>query len=101
MELITGNELVKYLKEHNDKVCVMFYKENTAPCETMQKILIQYEKIDRHQKIFLVKNEKDISDKYGVDSVPMCIVFENGEPMEKRFGTLSVKDLCQLLSAKK
>lgn len=100
MELITGNELIKYLKEHNDKVCVMFYRENTAPCETMQKILTQYEKIDRHKKIFLVKNEKDVSNKYGIDSVPTCIVFENGEPVQKRFGTLSIKDLSELLSGK-
>ena len=96
MEHITSSEMEKYLKSSDEKICVMFVKNNSAPCSAMLKILNEFSKINNN-KIFIVNPDKETTDKYGIESVPTCIVFEHGAPVGKRFGTLTLKELDELL----
>ncbi len=71
------------------KVIVDFWAEWCGPCHEVSPVL---ERIADEQNAKLVKvnidHEQGLALKYGVMSIPMMIVFENGAPQASAVGAL-------------
>lgn len=100
IEKIISREMENYLLKNDEKVLVLFVKDNSAPGNTMIKILNQFADINKEEKVFIVNSDKEMIAKYGIESVPTCILFEKGQPVKKRFGTLSIKEIGELVNEK-
>jgi thioredoxin 1 len=70
-------------------VLVDFWAEWCGPCHAVSPVL---ERIADEQQVKLVKVNIDIeqglAQRYGVMSIPMMIVFENGEPQASAVGAM-------------
>ena len=90
--------MVKYLEKENfddeikgKRVLVDFYADWCGPCRMMGNVLENIEDID----ILKVNVDKfpDLSQKFGVMSIPNLIIFENGEPVKNNVGFMSDDEL--------
>lgn len=86
-----------------ERVAVIFYSENCLPCKTMKEVLEKFSEMYEDIKIYNinVKKERRLAKRYGIQSVPTVIVFEDGQPVAKKFGTLSVSELKKLIIEEK
>ncbi len=90
--------MIKYLEKDNfddeiknKKVLVDFYADWCGPCRMMGEVLEKIDGID----ILKVNVDKfdDLSQKYGVMSIPNLIIFENGEPIKNQVGFINEEEL--------
>jgi len=76
---------------NGEKVIVDFWAEWCGPCHAVSPVL---EKIaaEREGELKLVKvnidEEQSLAQRYGVSSIPMMILFENGEPQASAIGAM-------------
>ena len=71
------------------KVIVDFWAEWCGPCHAVAPVL---DRIAEERNIKLVKvnidHEQGLASRYGVSSIPMMVLFENGEPQAQAVGAL-------------
>ncbi|MBI3623260.1 thioredoxin [Candidatus Pacearchaeota archaeon] len=87
---ITGKEFDAFIKK--GIVLVDFFAEWCMPCLMMEPIMTDLN--DKfHGKIRFVKinidNEREISHKYNIRSIPNFILFNDGEVLEQFIGAMS------------
>jgi thioredoxin 1 len=71
------------------KVIVDFWAEWCGPCHAVAPVLDRI--ADEHQvKIVKVNidEQQDLALRYGVQSIPLMVLFENGEPQAQALGAL-------------
>jgi len=86
--------------EDNDVVLVDFYADWCGPCKmlepTVQELAAETDaavaKVD-------VDQNQQLAGQYGVQGVPMLLLFADGEPVEKMVGVQSKDDLAGLIDA--
>jgi len=75
--------------ESEGKVIVDFWAEWCGPCHAVAPVL---DRIADEHSLKIVKvdidREQDLAQRYGVASIPMMILFENGEPQASAVGAL-------------
>ena len=80
------------------KVIVDFWAEWCSPCHAVAPVL---DRIADEQQAKLVKvnidHEQGLAQKYGVMSIPMMVVFENGVPQAQALGALPKSDIERML----
>ena len=90
--------MIKYLEKDNfdeeiknKKVLVDFYADWCGPCRMMGTILENFQDIE----VLKVNVDKfpELSQKYGVMSIPNLIVFENGNPTKNQVGFMNEEEL--------
>ncbi len=90
--------MIKYLEKDNfdeeiknKKILVDFYADWCGPCRMMGDVLEKIDGID----ILKVNIDKfdDLSQKYGIMSIPNLIIFENGEPIKNQVGFINEDEL--------
>ena len=90
--------MIKYLEKNNfdeeikgKKVLVDFYADWCGPCRMMGTVLEKVENIE----ILKVNVDKypELSQKYGVMSIPNLTIFENGNPIKKHIGFMDKNEL--------
>ena len=93
--------MIKYLDKDfdeeikNKRVLVDFYADWCGPCRMMGSIL---ENLDDVEVLKVnVDNYPDLSQKYGVMSIPNLILFENGNPIKNHVGFMNEEDLKDFL----
>ena len=93
--------MIKYLDKDfdeeikNKRVLVDFYADWCGPCRMMGSIL---ENLDDVEVLKVnVDNYPDLSQKYGVMSIPNLILFENGNPIKNHVGFMNEEDLKNFL----
>ncbi len=71
------------------KVIVDFWAEWCGPCHAVAPVL---DRIAEERDVKIVKvnvdEEQGLALKYGVSSIPMMVLFENGEPTAQAVGAL-------------
>jgi thioredoxin 1 len=80
------------------KVIVDFWAEWCSPCHRIAPVL---DRIADEHGVKLVKvnidNERELADRYGVQSIPLMVLFENGEPQAQALGALPKSDIERML----
>ncbi len=75
--------------ESDGKVIVDFWAEWCGPCHAVAPVL---DRIADERSLKIVKvnidHEQGLAQRYGVASIPMMILFENGEPQASAVGAL-------------
>jgi len=79
-------------------VLVDFWADWCTPCHAVAPIL---EQIAEERNLTLVKvdydQERELAERYGVQSIPNMILFEDGEPRAQTIGALHKRALEQAL----
>ncbi len=89
--------MIKYLENNfeeeikNKKILVDFYADWCGPCRMMGNVLEKFDDIE----ILKVNVDKfsDLSQKFGVMSIPTLILFENGKVVRNNVGLMSEEEL--------
>ena len=75
--------------ESGDRVIVDFWAEWCGPCHAVAPVL---DRIADEHEIKIVKvdidREQGLAQRYGVASIPMMVLFENGEPQASAVGAM-------------
>ena len=82
-------------------VLVDFYAEWCGPCQIMKPRLLDVaERMGEKAKIVEidVDREKELAERYRIQSVPTFIIFKNGEQLWRQSGAISTIALIQLLT---
>ena len=95
IEKLNENNFYDTLKNISERLLVVFVSDKFLPCKTTKSVLEKFDTKNKDKKVFLVDidESRKIVKRYGVDSVPTYIMFEKGQPLQKRFGTLVVADI--------
>ena len=76
--------------EREGKVIVDFWAEWCGPCHAVAPVLDRI--ADEHDDVKIVKvnvdQEQGLAQRYGVSSIPLMVLFENGEPQAQALGAL-------------
>ena len=82
-------------------VLVDFYAEWCGPCQIMKPRLLDVaERMGEKAKVVEidVDREKELAERYRIQSVPTFIIFKNGEQLWRQSGAISTIALIQLLT---
>ena len=82
-------------------VLVDFYAEWCGPCKMMKPRLLDVaERMSGKAKVIEidVDKEKELAERYRIQSVPTFIIFKNGEQLWRQSGAISTIALIQLLT---
>jgi len=75
--------------ESGDRVIVDFWAEWCGPCHAVAPVL---DRIADEHDLRIVKvdidREQGLAQRYGVASIPMMVLFENGEPQASAVGAM-------------
>ena len=91
----------KELIQSPKPVSVDFYAEWCGPCQIMKPRLLDVaERMGEKAKIVEidVDREKELAERYRIQSVPTFIIFKNGEQLWRQSGAISTIALLQLLT---
>jgi thioredoxin 1 len=98
-DMNTFNELIK----GTQPVLVDFYADWCAPCRIMAPILEQVSG-DMQGKVKIVKvnvdKNRDAAMKYGIQSIPTLMLFQNGEVKWKGVGVIQADQIKQVVLSK-
>ena len=94
--------MIKYLEKEEDfnnliqnKVLVDFYADWCGPCKRLDAILEEINDIDILKvNVDLFQN---ISNKYGVMSIPTLIIFDKGNEVKKSIGFKTKEELIEFI----
>ena len=94
--------MIKYLEKEEDfnnliqdKVLVDFYADWCGPCKRLGTILEEINDIDILKvNVDLFQN---ISNKYGVMSIPTLIIFDKGNEVKKSIGFKTKEELLEFI----
>lgn len=90
------NEIIK----SNKKVLVDFYADWCGPCKMVGPLIAQI--ADEHEDIAVVKvnvdDEMALAGEYRVSSIPMIILFKDGELAKKNIGAMSKAQLEEFIA---
>lgn len=94
--------MIKYLEKEEDfnnliqnKVLVDFYADWCGPCKRLGTILEEINDIDILKvNVDLFQN---ISNKYGVMSIPTLIIFDKGNEVKKSIGFKTKEELIEFI----
>lgn len=100
---ITSKELQEKI-ENGDKIVVDFYADWCQPCKAMKPIFEKVSKQNTVEKSEVqtytmdVGNNRDISIKYGIRSVPMIKSFNGGNVIETKSGIQSEEEIKDIVN---
>lgn len=94
--------MIKYLEKEEDfnnliqnRVLVDFYADWCGPCKRLGTILEEIEDVDILKvNVDLFQN---ISNKYGVMSIPTIIIFDKGNEIKKSIGFKTKNELLEFI----
>lgn len=94
--------MIKYLEKEedfnkliNDHVLVDFYADWCGPCKRMGEVLEELDNINILK--VNVDSFQNISNSYGVMSIPTLILFDKGEEVRKSIGFKNKEEILEFL----
>ena len=86
---VTDSTFETEVLESGEPVLVDFWAEWCGPCHAVAPVL---DRIAEERDLKLVKvnidHEQGLAQRYGIASIPMMILFENGEPQASAVGAM-------------
>ena len=97
---IKENEFEKEVLASNEKVLVDFYANWCGPCKMLRPILDEIANDRGTTKIMSINVDEadELSQKYGVISIPCLILFENGKEINRSVGLKSKSDIESMIN---
>ena len=97
---ITNETFQKEVLESNVPVLVDFYASWCGPCQALAPILEEVAAEAEGVKVFKVNidEQKELTRKYRVMSVPTLITIKEGKTESRRSGLLSKEEILELLA---
>jgi thioredoxin 1 len=87
---VTETNFQEAVLDSEGKVIVDFWAEWCGPCHAVAPVLDRI--ADERDDIKIVKvnvdHEQGLAQRYGVSSIPLMVLFENGEPQASAIGAL-------------
>lgn len=99
LELTEGNFEAEVLKSEQP-VLVDFWASWCAPCRMLAPTIDALaEELDGRLKVgkLNVDDHPEVSDRYGIRSIPTLLVFRGGQVVEQRIGVLGRAELVRVL----
>lgn len=99
--MIEGNaeNFKKEVLEADGKVLVDFNADWCGPCQMMKPLVEELG--ERHDDLKVVSvnvdRDEELSDSYGVSTIPCLVLFNNGEEITREIGVISPKKLEKML----
>ena len=95
---IRGNEFEKEVLASEGKVLVDFYADWCGPCKMLSPILEEVEK-ESGVKVCKINVDEEgaLAMQYGVASIPMLVLFENGKAVRTTLGYQSKDKVLQFI----
>ena len=93
--MVTEINQTNFNDKINNKCLVDFYATWCSPCKMLEPIMeeISEELTDLHFYKINVDENLDIAEKYGVNSIPTIILFNEGKKIKENTGFLNKAEL--------
>ena len=103
IEEIKNSEEFENEIKSNAIVFADFYATWCPPCKALSPIVEEIEKENADIKFLKINvdDEQELAIEYGIMSVPTLVFIKNGEPVNKRVGLISKKELQAFLNKNK
>ena len=100
IEEILGKEELEKVLLNNSLTLVDFYASWCVPCKMQTPLLLEFNE-EMAGKVKIIKVDVDqnpeLANKFGVQSIPTIILFQNGEQKEKTVGLTTKATLSEIL----
>ena len=97
---ITAANFKSEVLESSQPVLVDLYADWCGPCKVLGKLLEQlWPILQNHAKVVKinVEDQPELADAFSVSSVPMLVVFKNGQIVERSVGLVSVQKVLEMV----
>ena len=96
---VTEENFSKEVLLSRKKVLVEFYADWCSPCKTLSPILEEIAKENLDLKVVKVNVDESsyIASHYGANYIPLLVVIENGNEVDRAVGALPKKDILELI----
>ena len=104
MAIIEGNEknFEKEVLKTKGKVFVDFYATWCGPCKMVAPFIEELsEEIDDVKFVSIDTDEEDeLSEEYGIISIPTVVLFKNGKEIKRHVGIITKEELEEFIRSK-
>lgn len=98
---VTSDSFQKEVNDYNGTVLLDFFSDDCNPCKTLSPIINEVaEELLPETKIckINVDKEKNLTEKFGIMSIPTLIVIKNGEIKNRSIGIRKKSAIIDMLS---
>ena len=98
---IEEKDFEKEVLQSDQKVLVDFYATWCGPCRVLKPTIVEFANENENIKVVEIDVDKaeNLSNRYGVVSIPTLIVIENGQEINREIGVISkekILEICEL-----
>jgi thioredoxin 1 len=97
---ITAANFKSEVLESSQPVLVDLYADWCGPCKVLGKLLEQlWPILQNHAKVVKinVEDQPELADAFSVSSIPMLVVFKNGQVVDRSVGLVPVQKVLEMV----
>ena len=100
---LTNQEFENSVKNSDKLVFVDFYADWCGPCKMVSPIIAEIGQENKNIKVVKINidDEKELTKKYKITSIPTLVVIKNGKEITRGIGALSKQRILELISKEK
>ncbi len=96
---VTENNFEKEVLKSDKKVLIDFYADWCGPCKSLSPIVEEFAKENPDIKVVKidVDENENLAYKYNANYIPLLVVIENGEEVNRNVGIIPKKEILELV----
>lgn len=100
---INSTTFEKEVLNSDKKVLIDFYADWCGPCKMVSPIIAEIGQENKNIKVVKINidDEKELTKKYKITSIPTLVVIKNGKEITRGIGALSKQRILELISKEK